>query len=235
MDTAAVTKKELFYNSIAGDFDNVMSRYEVGKRYGLIFNKLLKGKLKGKTLLDAGSGTGIFSQGAVERGAIVTSLDVGEDLLNQVAKKCQSKRVVGSVTELPFGDDIFDIVLATEVIEHTIDPQRAIRELCRVVKPGGILLITVPNKIWKFYVSIADWFKIRPYHGHENWIFWSDLKNGVRREGMKIQTTFGFNILPFFHPWLQPIITICDSLGDVAGPLMVNMGVLCVKNPPAKR
>lgn len=227
-DTASITKEELFYNSIADQFDGVMSRYEVGKRYDLIFNKFLKGKLRGKTLLDAGSGTGIFSKGAVDRGAVVTSLDVGKELLDQVAKKCQSERVVGSVTNLPFKDCSFDIVLSTEVIEHSTDPQKAIRELCRVAKPGGILIITVPNEVWKFSVSVADWLRVRPYHGNENWISWLDLKRSVEKEGMVIKELFGLNILPYFHPLLQPIITFFDHFGWLA-PAMVNIGVVCVK------
>lgn len=102
MKTAKVSKFELFYESIAQEFDNVMNRYEVSKRLDIIFNRILKDNIKGKTFLDAGCGTGLFSQAAYERGAKVTSLDVGPKLLKQVSKKCKSKLVVGSVTDLPF-------------------------------------------------------------------------------------------------------------------------------------
>ncbi len=51
----------------------------------------------------------------------------------------------GSLTALPYGDSEFDCCLCTEVIEHIPDHEQAVRELARVVKPGGILLASVPQ------------------------------------------------------------------------------------------
>src|SRR3712207_2460903 len=110
-----------FYERFAGEFDARMNRYEVTKRLRLVFDEALP-DISGLDLLDAGCGTGLFSQVAVERGARVTSLDVGEGLLAEVAKKCDSRRVVGDVSALPFESESFDVVICTEVIEHTRDP-----------------------------------------------------------------------------------------------------------------
>ncbi len=230
MKNAKVTKEELFYESIAGEFDNVMNRYEVSKRLDIIFKKILKSDIKGKTFLDVGCGTGLFSQAAYEKKANVTSLDVGPKLLKQVAKKCKSKLVVGSVTNLPFKDNSFDIVIATEIIEHTSDPKKAVAELCRVVKPKGTLIITMPNKVWKFSLFLADLLRIRPYHAFENWLFWWDLNGMIKSNKCKVKKSFGFNIIPFFHPLLQPAITSADSYGSGFGKLvMVNMAFVVTK------
>ena len=223
-------KEEFFYESIAADFDNVMNRYEVAKRLDIIFNKILNFDLKGKKFLDAGCGTGLFSAAAAKRGAIVTSLDVGSKLLEQVAKKCKSKRIIGNVAKMPFKDNSFDIVLATEIIEHTSNPEKSIGELSRVTKPGGLVIITVPNKIWKLSIYIANIFKIRPYHAFENWLWWWELRNFVTKNNMNIESNFGFNIIPFFHPLLQPIITFFDPLGKLVSPLMVNIAIVARKN-----
>lgn len=52
--------------------------------------------------------------------------------------------VKGDLLALPFPDDHFDGVVLTEVLEHCIDPARAMREVTRVLKPGGLLLVTSP-------------------------------------------------------------------------------------------
>src|SRR3990167_10582624 len=119
-----MNKKELFYESIACDFEKVMNSYEVDKRIKLVFEKILDKNLKNKLFLDAGCGIGLFSAMAEKKGAKVTSLDVGKSLMKQVAKRSRSKKVVGLVTKLPFNDHSFDIVLATEVLEHTTDPAK---------------------------------------------------------------------------------------------------------------
>ena len=78
-----MNEKGLFYDKFASEFDRKMNMYDTEKRVRVVFNALLSPKeLKGKKLLDAGCGTGWFSRRAVELGAFVTSLDVGENLLN---------------------------------------------------------------------------------------------------------------------------------------------------------
>ena len=50
----------------------------------------------------------------------------------------------GSIQQLDFDDNVFDFVISTEVFEHLPDPQRALRELHKVAKPLGYLIISVP-------------------------------------------------------------------------------------------
>ncbi len=76
-----------FYEDFAAEFDSVVNMYDTKKRLSVIFDELLAGEnLKNKKLLDAGCGTGWFSAEAVKRGAKVTSMDVGQKLLKEVAK-----------------------------------------------------------------------------------------------------------------------------------------------------
>ena len=56
--------------------------------------------------------------------------------------------VVGSATDLPFGDATFDVVSAFDVVEHCADDARAVRELMRVLAPGGRMLLSVPAHQW---------------------------------------------------------------------------------------
>src|SRR5687767_2416445 len=132
--------KGMFYESFAREWDAHMNMPELEKRLRLVFGGLLEeSDVRGKDVLDAGAGTGWFSRGLARWGGRVTSLDVGPELMDEVRKKCESRLVVGSVLELPFPDASFDAALCTEVIEHTTDPERAVSELCRVLRPGGVL------------------------------------------------------------------------------------------------
>ncbi|MCE7907601.1 MAG: hypothetical protein DYH02_04475, partial [Candidatus Omnitrophica bacterium COP1] len=97
-----VDDKQLFYNRFAGEFDQKMNRYDLERRVQIIFDVLSREDLKGKRILDGGCGTGWFSMNAVQRGAQVTSLDVGYNLLRQTALKCQSDLCNGSLCDLPF-------------------------------------------------------------------------------------------------------------------------------------
>jgi 2-polyprenyl-3-methyl-5-hydroxy-6-metoxy-1,4-benzoquinol methylase len=230
-----LSSRELFYERFATEFDARMDRYEVGKRLHLIFEDLLaESDLVGMKLLDAGCGTGLFSAAAVDRGALVTSLDVGERLLEQVAAKTNSKRVVGDVANLPFEDASFDIVLSTEVIEHLAQPERGVRELCRVLKPRGQLIITTPNRVWLPAIRLATRLRLRPYEGLENWVKWRELRKWVNSSGLLITHHRGFNALPWLVPATRPLIDRLDHRGDGAlGRLMINMAIVAERRSSA--
>ena len=229
---APADERLLFYERFADEFDARMNRYEVTKRLRLVYEQALGGHdLAGRDLLDAGCGTGLFSQVGAERGAQVTSVDVGEGLLAQVAKKCESRKVVGSVMDLPFEDAAFDYVVCTEVIEHTTDPSRAVAELARVLRPGGTLVLTTPNHVWHFAIRVASALKLRPYEGLENWVRWRDLRGWIRSGGLELLDYRGFNAFPFVHPITYPVVDRLDRLGDAwLGHWMIN--ILAVAQRP---
>jgi 2-polyprenyl-3-methyl-5-hydroxy-6-metoxy-1,4-benzoquinol methylase len=103
--SATLEAGELFYERFADESDSSMNRYEVNKRLALVFDRGLHHvPLAGREFLDAGCGTGLLSKMAADRGAQVTSLDVGERLLARAAEKCDTRRVVGDVQRLPFPD-----------------------------------------------------------------------------------------------------------------------------------
>jgi ubiquinone/menaquinone biosynthesis C-methylase UbiE len=122
--------RRFFYNEFATKFDSRMNIYDVSRRVEIVFNELLgEEDLKNRALLDAGCGTGWFSKRASELGADVVSLDIGKSLLKEVKKKCDSKLIVGDVLNLEFKDKSFDFVVSSEVIEHTLEPRKAVKEI----------------------------------------------------------------------------------------------------------
>ena len=58
-----------------------------------------------------------------------------------------------------------DVVVSSEAIEHTAEPERAVSELYRVLKPGWYLVLSTPNRLWQGPVRIASAIGWRPYDG----------------------------------------------------------------------
>ena len=112
----------------------------------------------GDRLLDLGCGFGRHAFEAARRGARVVALDYAEDELKEVrntfaamadAAEVPASSLAGTVqgdaTRLPFADGSFDRVIASEVLEHIPDDEAAMRELARVLRPGGTMAVTVPS------------------------------------------------------------------------------------------
>lgn len=223
--------KRFFYEEFAGEFDNRMNMYDTLRRVEIIFDELLENEdFKNRSLLDAGCGTGWFSRRACELGADVVSLDIGKSLLEEVKKKCNSKVLVGDVLSLQFKDNSFDFVVSSELIEHTSDPRRAVKEIVRVTKQNGFIVLTTPNKIWQFSIVIANCFNLRPYKGLENWVGYFELKNWFIQEGCIIEKHKGFHLAPlFFTRASYPFLRYMDRFGSEIGFVMLNTAVKCRK------
>jgi SAM-dependent methyltransferase len=71
-------------------------------------------------------------------------------------------RVHGDALALPFRDGAFDTVLSNQVLEHVPEPLRLMREAARVLKPGGILLLTTPQT-WGLHREPHDYFRFTKY------------------------------------------------------------------------
>ena len=99
-------------------------------------------------ILDAGCGSGRNMVQLARRGA-VTGIEPASQSLEVARARALGPVVPGSLDEpLPFDDDVFDLAVALDVLEHVADDGAALRELARVVAPGGRLLVTVPQYAW---------------------------------------------------------------------------------------
>lgn len=96
----------------------------------------------GELVLDLAAGTGTSSQPFRDRGATVVPCDFSVGML-RVGKKAKPHLpfVAGDGTRLPFGDDTFDAVTISFGLRNIVDPDAGLRELLRVTKPGGRLVV----------------------------------------------------------------------------------------------
>jgi SAM-dependent methyltransferase len=101
----------------------------------------------GARILDAGCGSG-RNMIELARHGPVTGIELSEPSVALARAREVGQVISGSVLELPFAADSFDLAVSLDVIEHLEDDLRALRELRRTVAPGGALLLTVPAYQW---------------------------------------------------------------------------------------
>lgn len=115
-------------------------QWRVAERFGLGADAF-----DGKLVLDAGAGAGDQSRWLLQQGARVVSVELSS-AVEVVARKLRENPLwvglQGDIGNLPLGDAAFDVVYCEGVIQHTSDSARTVRELCRVLRPGGLVLAT---------------------------------------------------------------------------------------------
>jgi SAM-dependent methyltransferase len=108
---------------------------------------LLLGELRSEDrVLDLGCGDGVFSAVLADAGATVVAVDVAEAALERARRRVPAidVRLAPFDGPLPLDDNAFELVWASEVIEHVADTARWLSEVRRVLVPGGRLLLTTP-------------------------------------------------------------------------------------------
>jgi SAM-dependent methyltransferase len=105
---------------------------------------------QGARVLDAGCGSGRLLDELAARGWQVSGLDMNPDSVAIARSRGHADVQEGAVEALPWEDETFDLITCLDVVEHTADDRVTLRELRRVLRPEGRLLITVPafQRLW---------------------------------------------------------------------------------------
>ena len=138
----------LFQQRYAG-FDPYASAFHYGRMH---LNRLMDSYLPvrgdGLRLLDVGCGVGHYLADARSRGFEAVGIDGSEEMLKHArAKNSEVELRHGDIEQLPFADASFDVVLCIEVLRYLSQPEAALKELVRVLKPGGLCLTTLPSRL----------------------------------------------------------------------------------------
>jgi len=233
--TAAESRTH-FYDTIAERFERLDHPADLRRRLSVVFDECLGPTgLAGKRTLDAGCGYGPFSAAAVGRGAVVVSVDIGPRLVVRAMARAGSRGLVADACQLPVRDGSFDVVISSEMLEHTRAPLEALGELARVLRPDGLLVLTTPNRAWQGVVRAASTLGLRPFRGWENFLGWRELERSCAAVGLDVVVHVGF------HPWPFQL-----GLGGLAarieqrfargraGKLMVNQALVARRQPAAR-
>jgi 2-polyprenyl-3-methyl-5-hydroxy-6-metoxy-1,4-benzoquinol methylase len=124
----------------------------------------MMGELAGRRVLDAGCGDGALACAAAARGADVTGIDPDPAMLvaarsRAAAAGVQGNFLAGRVERLPFADASFDVVAAVAVLCFVPDAARAVREMARVLRPGGRLVLGELGRLgpWAAIRRVRGW------------------------------------------------------------------------------
>jgi len=220
-----------FYDTIADRFEGLDHPHDIARRLEIVFDELLEdAALAGRRVLDAGCGYGAFSRMAAGRGAHVVSADIAENLVRRARASAGGRGVVADACALPFRDASFEMVISSEMVEHVERPVDAIGELARVLEPGGLLVLTTPSRPWQGVVRLASRLRLRPFHGLENFLRWSELDAACAASGLHVLRHVGFHAWPFQLGLARLSSAVDRRFGDRAwARLMINQGVLARK------
>jgi methionine biosynthesis protein MetW len=111
----------------------------------------------GARCLDVGCGDGRTSGGwLLNRGCSYEGVDVSANAIEEARTLGLNAQRIDDASRLPFADASFDVVVCVEVLEHLFAPLDAVREMARVLRPGGLLIVTVPNvAYWRRRVDMV--------------------------------------------------------------------------------
>jgi SAM-dependent methyltransferase len=107
---------------------------------------------RGKTVLDVGCGSGVDLARFARGGASVTGVDIAPAAIELARANFSQQQLSGhfqvaSGEELPFAEDAFDLVFAHGVVQYTVHPRRLVEECRRVLRPGGLAIFQVYNRV----------------------------------------------------------------------------------------
>lgn len=176
----------------------------------------------GEKILDAGCGDGFYLHLLSNLGKFeLVGLDSEPRALKSATKNLKGRRVKlieGNILKMPFKNNSFDKIVCSEVLEHLQDDLTSLKELKRVLRPGGVLMITVPNHNYPFLWDPINWVLEKVFKTHIKSGFWAGIWNQHLRlyypeEIRKLIKKAGFKVgkleclthycLPFNHQLLN--------------------------------
>jgi SAM-dependent methyltransferase len=153
----------------------------------------------------------------------------------EVAPGASGQVAHGDATAMPFPGGVFDRVIAAEVLEHIPDDQRAMNEIARVLKPGGIAAVTVPS----WLPERICWALSEDYHttpgGHVRIYTRAELEIKLARAGLAAAGHHHAHALHSPYWWLKCVVGVHDDAHPLARAYHELLVWDIVKRPAATR
>lgn len=179
----------------------------------------------GELVLDIGCGTGRHTYALQRRGAIPVAVDLDPVALGETAGMMWAVAaeedvplgscVAADALRLPFPDATFDRIIASEVLEHISDDRAAMREIGRVLKPGGTVAASVP----RFWPETLCWALSSEYHnndgGHVRIYRRSQLVDRFRERGLRPYATHHAHAFHAPYWWLRCLVDLDGKAAPV--------------------
>jgi SAM-dependent methyltransferase len=140
-------------------------------------------------VLDVACGTGYGSR-LLARAASVSGVDRAVEAVALARNRVNGAFHVADVPPIPFADDCFDFVVSFETVEHIPEDEEFVREIRRVLRPGGYVLISTPNQD----VSTVDGTPLNEWHIREYTL--GSLKELLENAGLEVNDVYAQSFPP---------------------------------------
>lgn len=188
------------------------------KRYDNKLDLLIKkaGSLKGKKVLEIGSGDGEFTRRLAKTSAEIIATDITPAVIKRGKRKLKFKNVnfyVANAEKLEYEEESFDLVCGVSILHH-LNAEKALKEALRVLKSGGKIYFTEPNRINPHIylgINIPYLREKMEFSPDEKPFLRSALKSLVKKTGFKEVEVTNYD---FLHPLTPPpVIGIVEKIG----------------------
>ena len=169
-----------FFDRWASTYDRFLFQFWMKKFHVPVLKELL---LNQKTkVLDISCGTGELLK-KLEGKADLYGVDLSEEMLSKAGKKLSGKAKLqkADVHALPFKDNSFNYVISTEAFHHYYDQQKAVREMARIIKSGGKVIVVDIN----FFLKPIHWLFKKLEPGHVKINSRKEMKQLFQQAGLK--------------------------------------------------
>ncbi len=180
-------------NKLAKYYDNKIKLYKPSRVRESRISELFPTDVKDQKILDIGCSDGSFGSNLTKQGANVYGVDISPLAAKLAKKKLEDTFVVDvNNQKLPFSAKYFDLIIASEVIEHLFDPKFFLSEVNRVLKDNGSFIITTPNFLYwgnriKFFLGKFKYEKSGVFdESHIHFYTYTSLKAELKESGLKI-------------------------------------------------
>ena len=200
------------------------------------FQHLVRGvDLKNRRVLDVGCGCGNFIDKIKESTDFCVGIDAAIAQVNYANAKFKNEKtafVEASADSIPYPDEHFDLIFCSELIEHLLNPEEVIKEMKRLLKASGELIMTTPNYSSFWPVLELVWNKVSKvdyYHQHITKFNKKKLEEALNREGFKSSVKTFYVISPFLSlvsGWLaEKVMRLEERLFPNKGMLLISKSI----------
>lgn len=186
-----------FWDRNAGRYDRFMrkDRAAYEKMYGLI-----RPVVKGKTVLELATGTGLIAKNIVNAAAHIEATDASVEMIAEAKRNNQSAKLHFSVQDmfcLPYADKSFDVVIVSNALHIVPQPEKALAEIHRVLKDDGMLIAptfthagnSFSGKVRAFFLKLAG-FPLHSRWTSEEYLCFLQQNGWTVRKSVVLKASF---------------------------------------------
>ena len=160
-----------FWDKNAGRYDRFMRKDAAA--YERLY-RLLRPVVRQKTVLELATGTGLIAKHIVHSADHIEATDASQEMIEQAKQGVKSAKLYFSVQDmfhLPYADQSFDVVIVVNALHIVPEPEKALSEICRVLKDDGVLVApTFTHADNAFFGNVKAFFmKLAGFPLHSKW------------------------------------------------------------------